>query len=235
MSSEIQQLPAKPGFDGLRRAMVDNQLRPFGITDRALMDCMQAVPRELFVPLEQIAIAYSDGSIMVTAGGISRRMIPPMILARMIQAAAVNPGDHVLDIGGAAGYSAAILAGLGGEVIALEADEGMAQSAAANFKRAGIATATAISGPLESGRPADAPFDVILVNGMIDEPPENLLAQLADGGRLIAIKRPAHDSGGRAGKAVQFEKNGQTIGMKYLFDATAGVLPGFQAAPAFAF
>lgn len=222
-------------FAQLRRAMVDNQLRTFNVMDRAVLARMLSVPREQFVPGDKSAIAYSDTAIEVNAGSARRRMLPPMILARMIQTAAIDAGDRVLDVGGATGYSAAVLAGLGAEVVAVETDEALSRAATANLAKAAVSNVRAVSGPLEAGFAAGAPYDVIIVNGMIEKAPAALLGQLADGGRLIAIRRVANDPTGRAGKAVKYEKSGQAIGAKEVFDASADILQGFRAEPAFAF
>ncbi len=234
MSAELNSSPERTGYAVLRRAMVDNQLRTFNITDRSVLDRMQSVPRENFLPPEQAAIAYSDRALTLTEGNESRRMLAPMILARMIQAAAISPADRILDVGGAAGYSAAVLAGLGAEVVALESDLAMTRKAEANLKNAGIRNVRAVCGPLEAGLAEAGPFDVIIVNGMIETVPDRLLAQLADGGRLVAVRRTSNDPTGRAGKAVQYEKSGQAVGVKEIFDTSAPVLPGFQAARSFA-
>ncbi len=221
-------------FDLMRTAMVDNQLRTFSVTDRRVLACMLGVPRHLFVQDATAAIAYSDRALEVIAGS-RRKMLPPMFLARMLQSAGIGAGDRVLDVGGAAGYSAAVAAGLGAGVIALEASEDLVKAANLNFQRAGILNARAVAGLLEAGFAAGAPYDVIIINGMIETVPETLLDQLADKGRLLAIRRQADDPTGRAGKAVRYLRSGQAIGMSGIFDATAPVLPGFASIPAFAF
>ena len=222
-------------FAQLRRAMVDNQVRPFSVTDRAVLARMLETPREIFLPAELLAIAYSDLALEVSLGTEHRRMLSAMVLARMIQTAAIQPSDRILDVGGGLGYSAAVMAGLGAEVTALETGEAMTRTAAVNFARAGLANCRAVNGPLEAGFAAGAPYNVIFLNGLIETAPEALLAQLADGGRLLAIRTPANDPAGRSGRAVRFEKTGNAIGAKEIFDASAPVLPGFRAVAAFAF
>lgn len=234
-SADFPMASDMPDFAQLRRNMVDNQLRTFSITDRKVLEAMLAVPRELFLPAALVPIAYSDAALDIAAGQGFRRMLTPMTLARMAQAAEISPGDRILDVGGAAGYSAAVLSRLGGEVVALEVDEALVRSAAANLARAGVAHARAVGGPLEAGFAAGAPYDVIFINGMLEIEPEALLRQLGPKGRLVAIRRPTGDPTGRAGKAIVLEKGGQSIGERDIFDATAPILPGFQAAPAFAF
>ncbi len=224
-----------PDFAQLRRNMVDNQLRTFSITDRTVLDAMQNVPREKFVPADKASIAYSDQALMIGSGQGGRRLLTPMVLARMAQAAEISRSDRILDVGGGAGYSAAVLARLGGEVVALEVDEALVREAGANLTRAGVTNAKAVCGPLEAGFAAGAPYDVIFVNGMIEVQPEALLAQLKANGRLVAIRKSPGDTTGRAGRAVVIEKSGASLGEREVFDASAPVLPGLRAAPAFAF
>jgi len=218
-------------FAQLRRAMVDNQLRTFSITDRDVLAQMGRVQRELFVPADLTGIAYSDSALRIG----DRRMLTPMTLARMAQAAAIKPGDRILDVGGAQGFSAAVLAGLGAEVVALEASEALSAAATAALKAAGVSNARAVTGPLDAGYAAAAPYDVIFVNGLIENEPKTLIAQLGEGGRLVAIVRRPGDAAGRTGRATLFEKKGSIVGSRDVFDAAAAVLPGFAPAPAFAF
>lgn len=218
-------------FAQLRRAMVDNQLRTFSITERNVLAQMEIVPREAFLPAELAAIAYSDAALTVHG----RRMLSPMVFARMVQTAGIKRSDRILDVAGAAGYSAAVLAGLGDEVVALEVEPALTEAANAGFRAAGVANARAVTGPLEAGFAAGAPFDVIVVNGLIEVEPSALLAQLAEGGRLVAVVRQPGDQAGRAGRVTLFEKNGALVGGREVFDAAASLLPGFGRAPAFAF
>lgn len=224
-----------PDFDQLRRNMVDNQLRTFSVTDHAVLAAMLAVRREDFTPADRRAICYSDAPIRVRGDALMRTMLQPMVLARMIQNAAIQRGDRVLDVAGACGYSAAVLAQLAGEVIALESDEALAREAGANLARAGLANARAVCGPLDLGFAAAAPYDVILVNGMIERDPDVLLSQLGPRGRLLAIRRLPGDPTGRAGKVVAFENFGESPGVRTVFDASAPILPEFRREAAFSF
>ena len=117
-------------YEAARLAMVESQIRPYGVRDARILEAFASLPRELFVGEDQKPLAYCDEAIPVaiaTAGGSKeRRLLPPMVLARMLQHAAPRPSDRALDIGGVTGYSAAILSRLCGEVHALETDEGLA-------------------------------------------------------------------------------------------------------------
>src|SRR5437016_6332275 len=106
-------------FAVLRKAMVDGQVRTSDVTDRAIIAAMLDVARERFVPASKAELAYLDADIAVTettAAQAGRRLLKPMVLAKLIQAAEFNEGDHVLDVGCATGYASAVLAKLAHDV-----------------------------------------------------------------------------------------------------------------------
>lgn len=170
----------------LRRTVVDCQIRPFGVTDQAALARFLDVPRESFAPAGAEHLAYSDVELRhpLAAGG-SRAMLLPLVLARMIQAAEIRPDDVVLDVGGATGYAAALVAGLARKVYALESDAALSAAAAANFAALGLANAEAAVGPLRGGLAGKGPFDVIFVEGVAAEGLEKLLSDLSPAGRLL--------------------------------------------------
>jgi protein-L-isoaspartate(D-aspartate) O-methyltransferase len=217
----------------LRRTMVDRQLRPFDVTDAPLLDQFLATPRELFLPEHQADLAYSDLAVTLrTSAGGKRSLLPPLVLARMLQGAAPRPGQKALVIGGA-GYSAALLAGLLDEVIVVESDADLARRAVAGFCALGLANVKVEGGPLAKGAPHHAPFDVILVEGAADAGLEPLFDQLKPDGRLLAIITPETGAGRQL---VRFERqDGKATGDLPLLSAGAPVLEGFEKAPAFAF
>jgi protein-L-isoaspartate(D-aspartate) O-methyltransferase len=210
-----------------RRMMVDGQIRTADITNLELLAAMQVVPRELFVPPALAAQAYSDGDIRL---GNGRVLLRPMTLAKLIQAANVRPGDHVLDVGCGTGYSSAVLSHLGASVVALEEDAALARPAEAALAAAGVRQVRFVQGPLPAGWPAGAPFDVILFEGATEVVPNELGGQLKPEGRLAAIF-----GSGPAGKAIIYRRiEGRLVG-RPAFDAAAPVLPGFAAPVAFVF
>ena len=221
-----------------RQTMVDCQIRTFDVTDQRVIAGFLAVPRELFVPDEVRDLAYSDigfSSKATTPGEETRYLLPPLVLARLIQGGRVRTTDRVLDVACGAGYSTAILAGLSAEVIALEASPGARSDLQDRLQSAGFGHLRALDGALEDGAPGDGPFDVILINGAVETRLDGLFAQLAEGGRLLAILRGPDDPTGRAAKAMCFEKRSGEIGHRYLFDASAPVLRAFLKAPQFVF
>jgi len=210
-----------------RRLMVEGQVRTADVTDPALLDAMQALPRERFVPPRLAEVAYLDADIAIAKG---RALLKPMVLAKLIQAARPMPGDHVLDVACGTGYSAAVLARLAGSVVALEEDAELARQAKEALAAVGAVKIEVAVGPLTAGWTAAAPYDVILVDGATEIVPEALGRQLKPDGRLVCVYGRAP-----AGKGTIFRRSeGRLVG-RPVFDAAAPVLPGFVAPPGFVF
>jgi len=160
-----------------RRMMVDCQLRTFDVNDNTVLDAFDTVPREAFVPKGREPFAYIDQTLNLgEAGGETRCMPAPMVVARMIQALRVRPGVAALDVATGYGYAAAVMAELGAQVTALES---VPDLAAAARTRLG-ASAQVIEGPIADGAPKQGPFDVILINGRVEVRPQALLNQLKE-------------------------------------------------------
>jgi protein-L-isoaspartate(D-aspartate) O-methyltransferase len=225
-------------FEQARATMVVSQLRTDKVTDRRILAAFAALPRERFVPPAKRELAYSDASLEVWPsldGGPARFLLPPVVLARLIQLASVEANDAMLDIGCATGYSTAVLAHLARSVTAVEAEPELAAAARDNLLALGIGNATVLDGELARGAPDAGPFDVILLNGSVSEVPDALLAQLKEGGRLCAIVASGREGRPRQGKATLFVKvEGEASGLPH-FDANAKPLPGFALTPSFTF
>jgi protein-L-isoaspartate(D-aspartate) O-methyltransferase len=207
--------------------MVEGQVRTADVTDLRILSAMLEIPRENFVPAASVGLAYLDLDLAVDEAG-SRRLLKPMVLAKLIYAADIKTGDRVLDVGCATGYSGAVLARLASQVVALEEDSGLVQ--AARSALADQANVTVMSGTLTGGWPPSAPYDVILFEGATEVAPQSFLSQLKDGGRLVCIL-----GGGPGAKAMLYFRSGAELGGRPIFDAAAPVLPGFAKAPTFAF
>jgi protein-L-isoaspartate(D-aspartate) O-methyltransferase len=221
-----------------RRTMVDCQIRTFDVTDQPLLARMLEVPREHFLPGELAPFAYSDIGLQLKPagpGGERRTLLPPLVLARPIQAAGVVSTDTVLDVGAATGYSSALLAGLAGRVVALESERSLYNALRSNLDAFGLAKVQTILAPLAEGAPKEAPFDLIFINGAVEANLEPLFGQLEDGGRLVAIKPFRCGPTGCGGKAVRYEKIDGGKGYRVLFDASAPVLEAFRQDAQFIF
>lgn len=217
-------------FAQARRMMVDGQVRPSDITDSRVIDAFLAVPREQFVDADRADLAYLDLDLAVGRTGEPRHLLKPMTLAKLIQAASIQPSDTVLDVGCTTGYSSAILAQLAGQVVALEESPALAETAKANLAAFRAANVTVRTGPLARGSAGDGPFDAILINGSVDFVPPELAAQLRQGGRLVCVMRS-----GPGGKATLYLSDGHAISGRPIFDCTAPFLPSFGKDAVFAF
>ena len=214
-------------FAAARRNMVDGQVRTADVTDLRIQSAMLEIPRENFVPPDSAGLAYLDLDLPVGKAG-ARRLLKPMVLAKLVHAADIASSDRVLDVGCATGYAAAVLARLASEVVALDEDTDLARAAKSTL--AAYPNVTVAGGPLTSGWPKAAPYDVILLEGATEVVPQAFLRQLKDGGRLVCIL-----GGGPGAKAMLYCRSGQELGGRPIFDANAAVLPGFAKPPAFAF
>lgn len=212
-----------------RKNMVDSQVLTNKVTDRALVEAMSLLPRERFVPATARDVAYVDEDLPI---GGSRYLTEPMVLARLIQLAGVKPTDKVLDVAAATGYSSLLLARLAHSVVALEADAALAEAARPLLAEFGAGRVIQVQGSPTAGAPANAPFDVILMNGAVAGEPRTLLGQLAEGGRLVAVVRKT--SAG-IGRATLFTRGGDVFSRRDAFDAATPLLPGFIPEESFVF
>jgi protein-L-isoaspartate(D-aspartate) O-methyltransferase len=206
--------------------MIEAQIRTSNVTDPRILAALDAVARERFVPAASRALAYADVPVPVAPG---RFLLDPRSFAKLVQLAEVKADDKILDVGCATGYSSAVLGRLGGSVVALEQDADLVRIATETLAGA-IGRVTVTQGALIEGFAGEAPYDVIFVNGAIEQPPETLLSQLAEGGRLVAVLRErAH------GRAQLFLKEHGVIGQRPDFDADVPLLAGFKKATGFIF
>jgi protein-L-isoaspartate(D-aspartate) O-methyltransferase len=217
-------------FAQARRTMVDCQVRTSDVTDLRVIAAFLDVPRERFVPAARKAIAYLDCDVPVNDAPAPRALLKPMVLAKLLQAAAVTATDRVLDVGCATGYSSAVLGKLAASVVALEEDAALAATAAEALAASGARNVAVASGKLTAGRPDEKPYDVIVLQGASEIVPDTLLGQLNVGGRLLAVL-----GSGPMGKATIWRMAATGATPQPLFDAAAPLLPGFVKPPAFVF
>jgi protein-L-isoaspartate(D-aspartate) O-methyltransferase len=211
-----------------RWKMIVSQVRPNGITDGRIIQAMASLPREMFVPEARRGLAYMDEDIDVGAG---RSMMEPMALAKLVQLAEIEPGDHVLHVGCATGYATALLAALARSIVAIDEDAGFIDTTRANLAHLGIANAAAHKGPHAAGWSHGLPYDAILVDGRVPDVPSTLFDQLRDGGRLVAVV-----GDNDVATATAYNRHDGAISSRPAFEASVGRLPGFIVErPAFVF
>jgi protein-L-isoaspartate(D-aspartate) O-methyltransferase len=169
-------------FAELRARMVERQLRRRGISDERVLAAMGAVPRERFVPERYRGRAYADSALAIGEG---QTISQPWIVAAICQALELSGEECVLEVGSGSGYSAAVLARLGGSVIGIERLEGLAAGARQALEALGVLNVEVVVGDGSRGVPERAPFEAIAVHATAPAPPLSLLGQLAEGGRLV--------------------------------------------------
>lgn len=210
-----------------RRNMVEGQIRPNKVTDPMVVQALETVPREMFVPKHMRGIAYADDDLDLGGG---RALMEPMVLARLLQEARIEEEEVALVVGCGSGYSAAVLSRMCSTVVALESDSEFAARAGAVMSELGYDNVAVVSGTLAAGCPEQAPYNLILIDGAVETVPQALLGQLADGGRLVAV---VVEDG--QGVGTVYTRRGESWGHLGIFDANIRPLPGFSKPPAFTF
>lgn len=215
-------------YAAARRNMVECQLRTNRVTDAAIIAAMGSIPRERFVPEDKAAVAYVDEDLPIGQG---RYLMEPMVLGRQLQALAPNADEVALCVGCGTGYSAAVLSRLTRAVFALDCDSVFIQKMNDVFAELGYDNAVAVEGELSRGWPDETPYNVILFDGAVEEIPDLIFDQLAEGGRIIAV----YWTDGAQGRATLMQKLGGFVSRREVFDANIPVLSGFQKSAGFVF
>lgn len=211
-----------------RQNMVASQVRTNKVWDMAIVDAMETIPREAFVPKSHVGFAYMDEDIDVGGGRI---VMEPMIMARMIQALELDHNDVVLEIACGTGFGSAIMSKLAKTVIAVESDSAMVDDAQSRLIDNGFENVAVMQADVTAGVGEAGSADAILINGCVEREPTELLALLAEGGRLIC---PMLDAAGRS-QVHLFVKYGESVSSRVLFDANVPLLPEFRLAKRFQF
>ena len=214
-------------FASRRTMMVDTQIRPSDVTKFPIIQALLTVERENFVPASQREAAYVGENLDLGGG---RVVLDPRTLGKILDALDVQPDEMVLDIGTGFGYAAAVLSHLGEAVVAIEEDPAWAAEAEGGLAAAGDDNVAVVEAPLAEGAAKHGPYDVILIEGGVEEVPAAITAQLKDGGRIAAIFMEGALGICRIGYSVD-----GAVSWRDSFNATAPVLPGFARARAFAF
>jgi len=210
-----------------RQHMIDGHLLPNNVTDGNVIDAISKVNRENFVPDGSKGVAYIDKSIKV---GDNRYLMEPLALAKMLSSADISSDELTLDIATATGYSSAVLSQLVDAVVSIEEDESLANAATENLALENCDNVAVINACHKEGLAKQGPYDLIFINGMIDEVPVGLLEQLNKGGRILCALN--QDGFGRAALITYEDK---IKGVRILFDVAVPVLAGFEKKKKFEF
>lgn len=207
--------------------MIDCQLRPNEVNDERIIAAIAAVPRDIYVPKVKRPVAYVDEDITVGEG---RFIMEPRVFARLMIAADIQSDDIVLDVGCATGYSSAVLAQLAEAVVAVEEIEAVALQAEKKLADNDIMNVAVVTSALRDGVAKQGPYDVIFLEGAVEDVPAKLLKQLKEGGRLVCVKVEAG-----VGRAHIIRKTEDGVSAQNLFDADVLPLPGFEKEQGFVF
>lgn len=212
-------------FAARRRMMVDTQVRPSDVTKFPIIEAMLNVPRECYVPDAMREAAYVGENLDVGGG---RFMLEPRTLAKMLDMLNIGPNELVLDLGTALGYSSAVIAHLAQAVVAVEPEGGLAGDAQDLLVANGADNVAVIEGSLAEGAAKHGPYDVIMVEGGVEQIPEALIAQLKEGGRIAAVFLE-----GELGECRIGRKHNGVVNWRLGFNAGAPLLAGFEKEMAF--
>lgn len=170
--------------------MVSSQIVSRGVTDSRVLHAMLEMPREVFIPTTADSVAYDDCPQPV---GCGQTISQPFIVARMLELIELKPTDTVLEVGTGTGYQAALLAKLVSFVVSIERHASLAEQARANLRTLGITNCEVRVGDGTTGAPDCAPFDAIIVAAAGPQVPNSLVAQLANGGRMLCPVGDRHE------------------------------------------
>lgn len=210
-----------------RTMMVDTQVRPSDVTKFPIIDAMLAVPREDFVPENLREAAYVGENLDLGRG---RTLLEARTFAKIIDALDIQPHHVALDLGCGFGYSTAVLAQLCDFVVAVEDDADRAGEAQTLLSRHGVDNAAVMDGPLSQGAAKSGPYDIIVIEGAVQEVPASLFDQLREGGRIGCIFAEGNLGVVRIGHKID-----GVVNWRFAFNASAPVLPDFKKADAFTF
>jgi len=173
---------AMTDFSREREAMVERQLRRRGISEDHILDAFRQVPREAFIGRNNVRLAYGDHPLPIEAG---QTISQPYIVALMIQAAQIEPGNRVLEVGSGSGYAAAVIGRIAARVVGIDRQPELVAIARERLTRLGYANVEIVEGDGTKGWPAAAPYDAILAAASGSHVPQPLVDQLAPGGCIV--------------------------------------------------
>ena len=207
-------------FEKARRMMVDCQVRTNDVTEHTILKALLEVPREEFLENGMKQLAYIDDDLMIAEG---RYLMEPAPFAKLLQIAKIDSDDVVLVVGTGCGYSSAVISQMASSVVALEQNEDLASVASARLSDLGFDTVAVVTGDHQAGFAKEAPYDVIFIDGAIEEMSQHLLDQLAENGRMIAV-----EGTGNAAMASVYEKFDGIVSARPILNCAIKPLPGFD-------
>jgi protein-L-isoaspartate(D-aspartate) O-methyltransferase len=214
-------------FSAMRKHMIDSQLRTNGVSNTAILAAMGGLPRERFVPADRSALAYLDRAIPLVAG---RVLNPPVSAALLLDAADIQRSDNVLLVGAGSGYLATALSSLVARVVAIEESPLLLAMAQTNLASTGAINVELHEAPLADGWDQAGPYDVIIIDGAIEELPDAIIAQLKDGGRLVTGQKRGPITGLASGI-----KRANSLALRSFIDSEIAPLASFAKKPEFVF
>ncbi len=219
-------------FEKMRKVMVDCQIKTNGVTDERIIEAFTTVPRQIFVPAHLKSVSYVDEDVSFgTDNGAF--LMAPTVYAKMLQEAAPEANDIVLNIGDDSGYSTAILSKLVTTVVVVEQVPGFYDKARQIWSDLGLCNIAIVDGSPDEGGLDHAPYTLIMMNGSIARIPESLVAQLTDGGRLCTVLR---ENTSQQGQAVVVERVGaRDSSIRAAFDASTPYLASYSPEEVFVF
>ncbi|MDY0106034.1 MAG: protein-L-isoaspartate O-methyltransferase [Giesbergeria sp.] len=218
-----------------RYNLIQQQIRTWNVADDKVLETLEQVHRENFVPAAYRSLAFVDMEIPLrgnpeAAQRAGQCMLKPLVEARLLQEVNAQPKDRVLEIGAGSGYMAALLAHTAAQVVTLEINPELADMARQNLERAGIENVTVIQADGAQATGVDGPFDAIVLSGSVAEVPSQLLAQLCDGGRLVGIVGQEPQM-----RVTVVRKRGDRFEVSHPWDVNAPRLAGFGEPSGFKF
>ena len=220
-------IPETTNEEANRRHMIDGLLLPNDVTDERVIEAIELINRQSFVPAERKGVAYIDKSIKVADG---RYMMDPLSFAKLLSEADIRPNELALDVATNTGYSAAVLSKLVEAVVAIEENKELSETATNILADENCDNVAVINSTHTNGLVKQGPYDLIFINGMIDEVPRELLEQLNEGGRILCV---LNRNG--FGRASIITYNDKIMGVRVLFDSAAPQLAGFEKEDEFVF
>ncbi|MBN9412413.1 MAG: hypothetical protein J0H12_00605 [Candidatus Paracaedimonas acanthamoebae] len=216
-------------FEEMRQTMIQRQMVPQYVTHPKILQSFKILQREIFVPQEQRSVCYGDTYIAVAE---NRLMLAPVMLATLIQAAHIFPHEKVLALACSTGYAAIVLSYLAEKVIAIESSSIYVNQMNEAFENNEIFNAQSYLRPLREGCLEQAPYDVIFIEGSVEEIPGEIFAQLAEGGRIVTILSKGKQE---PCQGVVIEKREGSLFTNVLFETKIPILKEFHLTKGFEF